>query len=222
MLENLKNQVYKASLRLIDQGLVIFTWGNVSALDRESGLVVIKPSAISYDELIPADMVVVDLEGNIVEGELKPSSDTDTHLYLYKSFKDIGAIVHSHSEYATAWAQAGKSIPPLGVTHANFFNGEIPCTMPMQHGQISGDMETEIGKVIVDTFNSLKLDPSRIPGVLVNRHGPFCWGNDVSGAFDHTVVIESVAKIAYHTMALKKVDAVDKEFLDRNFFGKEI
>lgn len=220
MLESLKHQVYKASLRLIDQGLVIFTWGNVSALDRETGLVVIKPSAISYDELIPADMVVLDLDGNIIEGELKPSSDTDTHLHLYKNFKDIGAIVHSHSEYATAWAQAGKSIPPLGITHANFFNGEIPCTMPMKHEQVEGDLERETGKVIVETFKSLNLSPDRMPGVLVNRHGPFCWGKDVSSAFDHTVVIESVAKMAYHTMALNNVDAIDKDFLDRHFLRR--
>ena len=218
MLENLKHQVYKASLRLVEQGLVIYTWGNVSTIDRESGLVVIKPSGVSYEEMIPADMVVMDLEGKIVEGNLKPSTDTNTHLILYKNFPEIGAILHSHSEYATCWAQAGKGIPPLGITHANFFNGEIPCTPPLSIEQVENDLELETGKMIVNTFKSGNIDPMRIPGVLVYGHGPFCWGKDVSSAFDHIVVIEQVARMAYRTLALSKVNPVEKEFLDHHFF----
>jgi L-ribulose-5-phosphate 4-epimerase len=218
MLEPLKNQVYRTSLKLLEQGLVIYTWGNVSAINRENGLVVIKPSGVSYDEMIPADMVVVDLKGNIVEGNLKPSTDTNTHLELYRNFKNIGAIVHSHSEYATCWAQAGKGIPPLGITHANFFNGEIPCTKPVNIEEHIEDLENETGKMIIETFESLGIDPMRIPGVLVFGHGPFCWGKDVQSAFDHTVVLEKVARMAYRTLALNKVSAVGKDFLNRHFF----
>jgi L-ribulose-5-phosphate 4-epimerase len=217
MLETLKNQVYRTNLKLLEQGLVIYTWGNVSAISRENELIVIKPSGVSYDEMIPADMVVLDLEGNIIEGNLKPSTDTNTHLELYRNFKNIGAIVHSHSEYATCWAQAGKGIPPLGITHANFFNGEIPCTMPVNIEEHIEDLEHETGKMIVETFNSQGIDPTRIPGVLVNGHGPFCWGKDVYSAFDHTVVLEKVARMAYRTLALNKVNAVGHNFLNRHF-----
>jgi len=219
MLENLKHQVYKASLKLVEQGLVIYTWGNVSTIDRESGLVVIKPSGVSYEEMIPADMVVMDLNGKIVEGTLKPSTDTDTHLELYKSFPHIGAILHSHSEYATCWAQAGRGIPPLGITHANFFNGEIPCTLPLTIEQVENNLELETGKMIVNTFRSRNLDPMRIPGVLVYGHGPFCWGKDVSSAFDHTVVIEKVARMAYRTLVLNNVSPVEKILLDHHFLS---
>ena len=219
MLENLKHQVYKASLKLVEQGLVIYTWGNVSTIDRASGLVVIKPSGVSYDEMIPADMVVMDLNGNIVEGTLKPSTDTNTHLELYKNFTQIGAILHSHSEYATCWAQAGRGIPPLGITHANFFNGEIPCTLPLSIEQVENNLELETGRMIVNTFVSRNLDPMRIPGVLVYGHGPFCWGKDVSSAFAHTVVIEKVARMAYRTLALNNVSPVDKKLLDHHFFN---
>jgi len=218
MLENLKQQVYKASLKLLEQGLVIYTWGNVSAIDRKKGLIVIKPSGISYDEMVPGDMVVVDLEGKILSGELKPSSDTNTHLILYQNFPLIGSIMHSHSEYASCWAQAGLGIPPLGITHANYFNGEIPCTKPLTAKQMEGDIETETGKIIVETFQSAGLDPMRIPGVLVYGHGPFCWGKEVHNAFDHTVVLEKVARMAYRTRQLNSVKAVEKKFLDRYFF----
>ena len=218
MLENLKHQVYKASLKLLEQGLVIYTWGNVSAIDRKSGLVVIKPSGISYEEMVPGDMVVVDLKGNIVSGDLKPSSDTNTHLVLYQNFPLIGSIMHSHSEYASCWAQAGLSIPPLGITHANFFNGEIPCTKPLSTKQMEGDIELETGKIIVETFTSANIDPMRIPGVLVYGHGPFCWGKEVKNAFDHTVVLEKVARMAYRTRQLNPVNPVEKKFLDRYFF----
>ncbi len=219
MLENLKQQVYKASLKLVEQGLVLYTWGNVSAIDRSKGLIVIKPSGISYDEMIPADMIVMDLDGRIIEGKLKPSTDTNTHLVLYRNFSQIGAIVHSHSEYACCWAQAGLGIPPLGITHANFFNGEIPCTSQLTSEQLEGDIENETGKIIVQTFNSQNIDPMRIPGVLVYGHGPFCWGKDVSSAFDHTVVIEKVARMAYRTLALNRVSPIDKKILDRHFFA---
>ena len=218
MLENLKQQVYKASLKLLEQGLVIYTWGNVSAIDRKKGLVVIKPSGISYEEMVPGDMVVVDLDGKILSGELKPSSDTNTHLVLYKNFPLIGSIMHSHSEYASCWAQAGLGIPPLGITHANYFNGEIPCTKPLSAKQMEGDIETETGKIIVETFQSAGLDPMRIPGVLVYGHGPFCWGKEVHNAFDHTVVLEKVARMAYRTRQLNSVKSVEKKFLDRYFF----
>lgn len=220
MLENLKHQVYKASLKLVEQGLVIYTWGNVSTIDRESGLVVIKPSGVSYEEMIPADMVVMDLNGKIVEGTLKPSTDTNTHLELYKNFSQIGAILHSHSEYATCWAQAGRGIPPLGITHANFFNGEIPCTLPLSIEQVENNLELETGKMIVNTFRTRDLDPMRIPGVLVYGHGPFCWGKDVSSAFDHTVVIEKVARMAYRTLVLNNVSPVEKKLLDHHFLNQ--
>jgi L-ribulose-5-phosphate 4-epimerase len=218
MLERLKQQVYKASLKLVEQGLVLYTWGNVSAIDREKGLVVIKPSGISYEEMIPADMVVMDLNGKIIEGDLKPSTDTNTHLVLYNNFSQIGAIVHSHSEYACCWAQAGLGIPPLGITHANFFNGEIPCTKQLTPQQLEGNIELETGKIITETFKSKNIDPMRIPGVLVFGHGPFCWGKDVASAFDHTVVIEKVARMAYRTLSLNKVSPIDKKILDRHFF----
>jgi len=218
MLENLKLQVYKASLKLREQGLVIYTWGNVSAIDREMGVMVIKPSGISYDEMVPGDMVVVDMDGKKISGDLKPSTDTNTHLILYKNFPLIGSIMHSHSEYASCWAQAGLGIPPLGITHANFFNGEIPCTKPLTAKQMEGNIETETGKIIVETFQSAGLDPMRIPGVLVYGHGPFCWGKEVQNAFDHTVVLEKVARMAYRTRQLNPVLPVEKKFLDRYFF----
>ena len=218
MLESLKLQVYKASLKLVDQGLVLYTWGNVSAIDRENGLVVIKPSGISYDEMIPADMIVMDLKGKIIEGNLKPSTDTNTHLELYKNFPQIGAIVHSHSEYACCWAQAGLGIPPLGITHANFFNGLIPCTNQLNPTQLEGDIELETGYAITEMFKKEKIDPMRIPGVLVFGHGPFCWGKDVTSALDHTVVIEKVARMAYRTLSLNKVSPIEKRVLDRHFF----
>ena len=169
-------------------------------------------------QMVAADMVVMDLNGKIVEGTLKPSTDTNTHLELYKSFPDIGAIMHSHSEYATCWAQAGRAIPPLGISHANFFNGEIPCTLPLSIEQVENNLQLETGKMIVQTFITLDLDPMRIPGVLVHGHGPFCWGKDVSSAFDHTVVLEKVARMAYRTLALNKVNPLDKKLLDHHLF----
>ncbi|GAI65346.1 unnamed protein product, partial [marine sediment metagenome] len=190
MLEQLKQQVFRANLSLVDHGLVIFTWGNVSAIDRSKNLVVIKPSGVSCEKMKPGDMVVVDLDGNIIEGKLKPSSDTPTHIYLYKHFKDIGGIVHTHSEWATSWAQAGKSIPALGTTHADYFSGDIPCTRPLTLQEIEGEYEKETGKVIVETFSDI--DPMDIPGVLVHSHGPFSWGTDAYDAAHNAVVLEEI------------------------------
>ena len=195
MLEELKEKVFRANLDLVKHGLVIFTWGNVSGIDRESGLVVIKPSGVSYDEMKASDMVVVDLDGNVVEGSLRPSSDTPTHLVLYKAFPEIGGVVHTHSTYATAWAQAGLDITPLGTTHADYFHGPIPCTPDMTVKQINGNYEEETGNVIVKTFK--KINPVHTPAVLVKNHGPFAWGKDASEAVYHAKVLEEVAKMNY-------------------------
>ena len=195
MLEELKEKVCKANLDLVKHGLVIFTWGNVSAIDRESGLVVIKPSGVSYDNMKPSDMVVVDLDGKVVEGDLNPSSDTPTHLVLYKAFKNIGGVVHTHSTYATAWAQAGKDIPNIGTTHADYFHDDIPCTRDMRKNEVFGEYEKETGNVIVERFS--RLNPDDTPGVLVKNHGPFTWGTDAFNAVHNAVVLEEVAKMAY-------------------------
>ncbi len=194
MLEGLKEKVFKANLDLVKHGLVIFTWGNVSAIDRQSGLVVIKPSGVAYDVMKAEDMVVVDLDSNIVEGNLNPSSDTPTHLVLYKAFPEIGGVVHTHSTYATAWAQAGKDIPNIGTTHADYFYKEIPCTADMTEAEVMGDYELETGNVIVKRFQGM--NPVHTPGVLVKNHGPFAWGKDAHEAVHNAVVMEQVAKMA--------------------------
>jgi len=195
MLEQLKEEVFKANLDLVKHGLVIFTWGNASGIDREKGLFVIKPSGVEYERMTPSDMVVVDLDGNVVEGTLKPSSDMPTHLYLYKHFNGIGGIVHTHSTFATSWAQAGCGIPNIGTTHADYFAAEIPCTRQMTEEEIFSAYEMETGKVIVETFQKLK--PEEIPGVLVQNHGPFSWGKDAREAVHNAVVMEQVAKMAF-------------------------
>lgn len=219
MLEQLKQQVLEANLQLPEHHLVTFTWGNVSGIDRESGLVVIKPSGVEYSKLQAEDMVVVDLEGNVVEGHLKPSSDTATHLALYKEFEDIGGIVHTHSQWATIWAQAGRSIPALGTTHADYFYGEIPCTRKMTKHEIEGAYELETGNVIIETFAGKS--PAELPGVLVNNHGPFCWGKDAHNAVHNAVVLEEVAKMAYHSLTLQpNVKAIDQELLDKHYLRK--
>lgn len=201
MLEELKQKVYQANLDLVKHGLVIFTWGNVSGIDREKGLVVIKPSGVSYDEMKASDMVVVDLKtGKVVEGDLNPSSDTPTHLVLYRAFPEIGGVVHTHSTYATAWAQAGKDIEPLGTTHADYFHGPIPCTPDMTAAQINGNYEEETGNVIVKRFS--KLNPVHTPAVLVKNHGPFAWGKDPAEAVYHAKVLEEVAKMNYFSITL--------------------
>lgn len=206
MLEYLKEKVCQANLDLVKHGLVIFTWGNVSAIDRESGLVVIKPSGVSYDNMKPEDMVVVDLDGKVVEGSLRPSSDTPTHIVLYKAFAEIGGVVHTHSTYATAWAQAGMDIKPIGTTHADYFHGPIPCTPDMSVSQINGNYEEETGNVIVSTFK--KINPVHTPAVLVKNHGPFAWGKDAAEAVYHAKVLEEVAKMNYITETLYKVSEV--------------
>ena len=202
MLEQLKEKVCQANLDLVKHGLVLFTWGNVSAIDRESGLVVIKPSGVSYDDMKPSDMVVVDLEGNVVEGSLRPSSDTPTHLVLYKAFPEIGGVVHTHSTFATAWAQAGRDIPSLGTTHADYFHDDIPCTRDMKKTEVFGKYELETGNVIVERFKKIK--PMDTPGVLVKNHGPFTWGLDADDAVHNAVVLEEVAKMAFLAMAINK------------------
>jgi L-ribulose-5-phosphate 4-epimerase len=179
---------------LVKHGLVIFTWGNASAIDREKGVFVIKPSGVDYDEMKPSDMVVCDMEGKVVEGNLKPSSDMATHLYLYQNFKDIGGVVHTHSTYATAWAQAGTDLPNIGTTHADYFAQDIPCTRQMNEDEVFGEYERDTGKVIVERFNGIK--PMVVPGVLVQNHGPFSWGKDAHDAVHNAVVMEQVAKMA--------------------------
>lgn len=200
MLEELKAKVCKANLDLVGHGLVIFTWGNVSAIDRASGLVVIKPSGVSYDNMKPSDMVVVDLEGHVVEGDLNPSSDTPTHLVLYKAFPEIGGVVHTHSTYATAWAQAGLNIPNIGTTHADYFHEDIPCTRKMTKAEVFGEYEKETGNVIVERFQ--KMNPMDTPAVLVRNHGPFTWGTDADNAVHNAVVLEEVAKMGFISMTL--------------------
>ena len=202
MLEALKEKVCKANLDLVKHGLVLFTWGNVSAIDRASGLVVIKPSGVSYDDMKPSDMVVVDLEGNVVEGSLRPSSDTPTHLVLYKAFPEVGGVVHTHSTFATAWAQAGRDIPSLGTTHADYFHDDIPCTRDMKKLEVFGEYEKETGKVIVERFKKIK--PMDTPAVLVRNHGPFAWGTDADNAVHNAVVLEEVAKMAFIAMTINK------------------
>ena len=200
MLEELKEKVCKANLDLVKHGLVLFTWGNVSAIDRTRGLVVIKPSGVSYDNMKPSDMVVVDLDGHIVEGGLNPSSDTPTHLVLYKAFQEIGGVVHTHSTYATSWAQAGLDIPNIGTTHADYFHEDIPCTRKMKKSEVFGEYEKETGNVIVERFKDMK--PMDTPAVLVRNHGPFTWGTDADNAVHNAVVLEEVAKMGFISMTL--------------------
>lgn len=218
MLKELKEQVFEANLDLVKHGLVIFTWGNVSAIDRDEGLVVIKPSGVSYDVMRPEDMVVVNLDGEIVEGKLKPSSDTPTHLVLYKSFPNIGGIVHTHSTYATAWAQAGKDIPNIGTTHADYFSDNIPCTNDMTREEVEGEYEKETGKVIAKRFE--KLNPDFIPGVLVKNHGPFSWGKDAHEAVHNAVVMEQVAKMAFISLNINPNLTMNQHLITKHFQRK--
>ncbi|MBQ4601828.1 MAG: L-ribulose-5-phosphate 4-epimerase [Clostridia bacterium] len=219
MLESLKQKVFEANMALPRHGLVTFTWGNVSAIDREKGLVIIKPSGVEYDTMTAEDMVVVDLEGNIVEGKYKPSSDTPTHLMLYKAFQNIGGIVHTHSRHATSWAQAGRDIPAYGTTHGDYFYGAIPCTRKMTRDEIAGEYEAETGNVIVERFKNLSADD--IPAVLVNSHGPFTWGKDADNAVHNAVVLEEVALMAMQTEAINpNVAVMQQELLDRHYLRK--
>ena len=218
MLEGLKEKVCRANLDLVDHGLVIFTWGNVSAIDRASGLVVIKPSGVPYDRMEPADMVVVDLDGRVVEGDLKPSSDTSTHLVIYRAFPETGGIVHTHSTFATAWAQAGLDIPNIGTTHSDYFHNDIPCTADMTEEQVRGDYERETGNVIVECFKGL--DPVHTPGVLVKNHGPFSWGRDAGEAVHNAVILEQVAKMAFISKTLNPDLKMNPLLIEKHFSRK--
>ncbi|WP_305853371.1 L-ribulose-5-phosphate 4-epimerase [Amphibacillus sp. MSJ-3] len=219
MLEALKEKVLKANLDLPKHGLVTFTWGNVSGFDKESGLVVIKPSGVPYDDMTVNDLVVVDLDGHVVEGSKKPSSDTPTHLVLYKAFPGIGGVVHTHSPWATSWAQAGQDIPALGTTHGDYFYGDIPCTRRMTVAEINGDYELETGNVIVDTFKDI--DPHAIPSVLVHSHAPFNWGKDPEEAVHNAVVLEEVAKMALNTYQINpNVQTMQQTLLDKHYLRK--
>lgn len=220
MLNQLKNDVLKANLLLPKFGLVTFTWGNVSGIDREKGLVVIKPSGVNYEGMSVEDLVVVDLDGKVVEGKLQPSSDTPTHLVLYKAFKNIGGVVHTHSRWATIFAQAGRGIPAFGTTHGDYFHGEIPCTRKLTPDEITADYERETGKVIIQRFADLQADD--IPGVVVYSHGPFTWGKDALEAVHNSVVLEEVAMMAWHNLVLSggKLPPMQQELLDKHFFRK--
>lgn len=219
MLEKLKEEVLKANLLLPKYGLVTFTWGNVSGIDRDSGLVVIKPSGVEYDSMTAEDMVVVDLDGKRVEGKWKPSSDTPTHVALYKAFPQCGGIVHTHSRWATTFAQAGRAIPAMGTTHADYFYGDIPCTRPMTPQEIQGEYEKETGKVIIETFADL--DPAAIPGVVVYSHGPFAWGKDAHEAVHNAVVMDEVAFMDWHAMTLEpERQHMQPELLDKHYLRK--
>lgn len=218
MLEELKQSVLEANLLLPKYNLVTFTWGNVSGIDREKGLVVIKPSGVEYDKLTVEDMVVVDLDGKVVEGNLRPSSDTPTHIELYKAFENIGGVVHTHSRWATIFAQAGKGIAPLGTTHADYFYGEIPCTREMTGNEIGGEYEKETGKVIIETFDELEAD--EVPAVLVHSHGPFTWGKNPLEAVHNAVVLEECAMMAWHTEMLVGDGNMSDALLDKHYLRK--
>lgn len=218
MLKELKEKVFHANLDLVKHGLVIYTWGNVSGIDREQGLVVIKPSGLDYDSMKADDMVVVDLEGNIVEGDLRPSSDTPTHLALYRAFTEIGGVVHTHSTYATAWSQAGIDIPNIGTTHADYFHKDIPCTTDMTEAEVKGDYELETGNVIVTRFEGL--EPMATPGVLVKNHGPFTWGKNPADAVHNAVVLEQVAKMAFIARTINPALTMNPLLIEKHYNRK--
>ena len=219
MLEALKEEVLAANLELPRHGLVTFTWGNVSAIDSRRELVVIKPSGVSYDNMTADDMVVVDLNGNVIEGKLNPSSDTPTHLALYKAYENLGGVVHTPSSYITAWAQAGCDVPALGTTHADYFHGNIPCTRPLTEAEINGEYEYETGNVIIETI--AHRDPMSIPGIIVYQHGPFAWGKDAMDAVHNAVVMEEVAKMAFRSIAINpRLSNIDPVLLDKHYLRK--
>jgi L-ribulose-5-phosphate 4-epimerase len=218
MLNELKEKVYHANLDLVDYGLVLFTFGNASGIDREKGWIVIKPSGMDYRQMKPGDMVVVDLEGKVIEGSLKPSTDTPTHIELYRAFSEIGGIVHTHSAYATSWAQAGKNIPILGTTHADHFAQPVPCTPVMTPEEVEGDYEKETGRVIINTFSDINY--LQVPGVLVRNHGPFTWGKDAGVAVYNSVVLEEVARMAYLALMINPEATMNKALIRKHYERK--
>ena len=221
MLEQLKKEVLDANLELVKRGLVLYTWGNASAIDRESGLFVIKPSGVEYEKLTPEDMVVVDLNGKKVEGHFNPSSDTATHVELYKAFPEIGGIVHTHSSYATSWAQAGRSIPCYGTTHADYIYGEVPCVRCLNAEEIAEAYEENTGHLIVEEFKRMGKDPVAVPAVLCKNHGPFAWGKDAKEAVHNAVVLEEVAKMAYRAETINpEIQPAPRELQDKHYFRK--
>ncbi|MFP4489222.1 MAG: L-ribulose-5-phosphate 4-epimerase [Bacteroidales bacterium] len=218
MLNKLKEEVLKANIDLYKSGLVIHTWGNVSGIDRENNIMVIKPSGIDYDSMTADDMVVLELDGTVAGGRLKPSSDTPTHLELYNNFPGAGGVVHTHSAYATAWAQAGLSIPAMGTTHADHFYGDVPCTRKLEQAEVENEYELNTGKVIVETFRSL--DEKAIPGVIVNDHGPFVWGGSAAEAVYNAIALEEIARMAFMTYSLAGNDRIDRYLLDKHYKRK--
>jgi L-ribulose-5-phosphate 4-epimerase len=221
MLDELKKEVFEANMLLPEFHLITFTWGNVSGIDRERGLVVIKPSGVSYASMGVDDMVVCDLDGTVIEGHYKPSSDLMTHLEFYRSFQNIGGVVHTHSQNATSWAQAGFDIPALGTTHGDYFYGDVPCTRLMTPEEIQSEYERNTGKVIVETFEKRRIDPDQMPGVLVHSHGPFTWGKDPQEAVHNAVVLEELATMALKTRVINpKAEEMQKELLDKHYFRK--
>ena len=221
MLEKLREEVYRANMELPERGLVVYTWGNVSGIDREQGLVVIKPSGVEYDALKPSDLVIVDLNNNIVEGTMNPSSDTKTHVELYKAFPSIGGIVHTHSSHAVAWAQAGRDIPCYGTTHADYFYGCVPCSRNLTAEEVEEDYELNTGKVIVEEFAKRKLDPKAVPGIICHSHGPFTWGKNAAQAVYHAVVLEELAKMAMYTITINpQAPEAPKYIQDKHYLRK--
>lgn len=219
MLEELKQRVFEQNMALKESGLVILTWGNASSIDRESGLIVIKPSGVPYSKMKASDMVVTDLEGKVIEGDLRPSSDLLTHLELYKAFPSIGGVVHTHSTYAVSFAQSGRAITPYGTTHADTFYGEVPCSRALSEKEINEDYERNTGKVIVETFKGK--DYEAIPAILIKNHGPFTWGSSVEKAVENAIVLEEVAKMAYLSETLNQnIAPVDPYLLDKHYFRK--
>ncbi len=221
MLEKLKEKVLQANLDLVKHKLVLFTWGNVSEIDRESNLIVIKPSGVSYDDMTAEDMVVVDLNGKVVEGKLRPSSDTPTHIEFYKAFPNVGGVTHTHSTFATSWAQAGRDIPFYGTTHADYFYGDIPCARSLTKEEIEGEYEKNTGLVIIERFKKDNLNPIEVPGVLIKSHGVFAFGKDADGSVYNATVIEEVAKMAFITEQVNpNVQRADKFMMDKHYLRK--